>query len=82
MSTWTGDAYAEFVNLDCNPGRLEPRERRGMEFGSARELLPQIHVDRVRTGPGEHDTIDEDLHVALRIFVGVPARIRRSAARD
>ena len=29
------------------------------EFGSARELLQEIRVDRVHTVPGEHDTIDD-----------------------
>src|SRR6185437_11362071 len=29
------------------------------EFGSAKEILKEIRVDRVHTVPGEHDTIDD-----------------------
>jgi len=38
------------------------------EFGQARELLQEIHVDRVHTVPGEHDTIDEGTTGYLRHF--------------
>jgi 3',5'-cyclic AMP phosphodiesterase CpdA len=38
------------------------------EFGGARELLREIHVDRVHTVPGEHDTIDEGVTGYLRYF--------------
>lgn len=38
------------------------------EFGSARELLQEIHVDRVHTVPGEHDTIDDGVTGYLRYF--------------
>jgi len=38
------------------------------EFGRARELLQEIHVDRVHTVPGEHDTIDEGATGYLRYF--------------
>jgi 3',5'-cyclic-AMP phosphodiesterase len=38
------------------------------EFGSAREILREIHVDRVHTIPGEHDTIDEGVTGYLKFF--------------
>jgi 3',5'-cyclic AMP phosphodiesterase CpdA len=38
------------------------------EFGSARELLQELHVDRVHTVPGEHDTIDDGATGYLRYF--------------
>jgi 3',5'-cyclic AMP phosphodiesterase CpdA len=38
------------------------------EFGSARDLLSEIHVDRVHTVPGEHDTIDEGVTGYLKYF--------------
>lgn len=38
------------------------------EFGRARELLQEIHVDRVHTVPGEHDTIDDGATGYLRYF--------------
>ena len=38
------------------------------EFGSAKELLREIRVDRVHTVPGEHDTIDDGVNGYLKIF--------------
>ena len=38
------------------------------EFGKARELLQEFHVDRVHTVPGEHDTIDEGAAGYLAFF--------------
>jgi 3',5'-cyclic-AMP phosphodiesterase len=38
------------------------------EFAQARDLLKEIHVDRVHTIPGEHDTIDEGLNGYLKFF--------------
>ena len=38
------------------------------EFGQAREILQEIHVDRVHTIPGEHDTIDEGVTGYLKFF--------------
>ena len=38
------------------------------EFGSARELLAEIKVDRVHTVPGEHDTIDDGVAGYLKFF--------------
>jgi len=38
------------------------------EFGKARELLQELHVDRVHTVPGEHDTIDEGVSGYLKYF--------------
>ena len=38
------------------------------EFASARELLGEIHVDRVHTVPGEHDTIDDGVAGYLKFF--------------
>ena len=38
------------------------------EFGQARELLQEFHVDRVHTIPGEHDTIDEGVTGYLKYF--------------
>jgi len=38
------------------------------EFGQAREVLQEIHVDRVHTVPGEHDAIDEGVNGYLKFF--------------
>ena len=38
------------------------------EFGSAREILQEIRVDRVHVVPGEHDTIDDGVAGYLRHF--------------
>jgi len=38
------------------------------EFGQAREVLQEIHVDRVHTIPGEHDTIDDGVTGYLKFF--------------
>jgi 3',5'-cyclic AMP phosphodiesterase CpdA len=38
------------------------------EFGQARELLQELHVDRVHTIPGEHDTIDDGVTGYLKYF--------------
>lgn len=38
------------------------------EFGQAREILKELHVDRVHTIPGEHDTIDEGVTGYLKFF--------------
>jgi Icc protein len=38
------------------------------EFGSARELLREIRVDRVHAVPGEHDTIDDGVTGYLKYF--------------
>src|SRR6476660_700454 len=38
------------------------------EFGTARELLQELRVDRVHTVPGEHDTIDDGATGYLRHF--------------
>ena len=38
------------------------------EFGSAREILREIHVDRIHTVPGEHDTIDDGVTGYLKFF--------------
>ena len=38
------------------------------EFGKARELLQELHVDRVHVVPGEHDTIDEGTTGYLKFF--------------
>ena len=38
------------------------------EFGSAREILKEIRVDRVHTVPGEHDTIDDGVNGYLKFF--------------
>src|SRR5262252_1975966 len=38
------------------------------EFGKAREVLQEIHVNRVHTIPGEHDTIDEGATGYLKFF--------------
>lgn len=38
------------------------------EFGQVREILQEIHVDRVHTVPGEHDTIDDGVTGYLRHF--------------
>ena len=41
---------------------------RADEFGSAKELLGELHVDRVHTVPGEHDTIDDGVAGYLKFF--------------
>ena len=38
------------------------------EFGTARDLLSEIRVDRVHTVPGEHDTIDDGVNGYLKFF--------------
>ncbi len=38
------------------------------EFGSAKEILKEIRVDRVHTVPGEHDTIDDGVNGYLKFF--------------
>jgi 3',5'-cyclic AMP phosphodiesterase CpdA len=38
------------------------------EFGSAKDILKEIHVDRVHTVPGEHDTIDDGVTGYLKFF--------------
>jgi len=38
------------------------------EFGSAKEILQELHVDRVHTVPGEHDTIDDGVSGYLKYF--------------
>jgi 3',5'-cyclic AMP phosphodiesterase CpdA len=38
------------------------------EFSGARDLLSEIHVDRVHTVPGEHDTIDDGVTGYLKHF--------------
>ena len=38
------------------------------EFGSAKEILKEIRVDRVHTVPGEHDTIDDGVAGYLKFF--------------
>jgi hypothetical protein len=38
------------------------------EFGRAKELLQELHVDRVHTVPGEHDTIDNGTTGYLQHF--------------
>jgi 3',5'-cyclic AMP phosphodiesterase CpdA len=38
------------------------------EFGQARDLLKEFHVDRVHTVPGEHDAIDDGLTGYLKFF--------------
>ena len=38
------------------------------EFAQARDLLQEIHVDRVHTIPGEHDTIDDGVTGYLKFF--------------
>jgi len=38
------------------------------EFAQARDLLKEIHVDRVHTIPGEHDTIDDGVTGYLKFF--------------
>lgn len=38
------------------------------EFGSAKEILKEIRVDRVHTVPGEHDTIDDGVTGYLKFF--------------
>jgi 3',5'-cyclic-AMP phosphodiesterase len=41
---------------------------RAEEFGQARELLAELHVDRVHAVPGEHDALDEGVRGYLRFF--------------
>ena len=38
------------------------------EFAQARDLLREIHVDRVHAVPGEHDTIDDGVTGYLKFF--------------
>jgi 3',5'-cyclic AMP phosphodiesterase CpdA len=38
------------------------------EFGTAKEILQDIRVDRVHTVPGEHDTIDDGVTGYLKFF--------------
>ena len=38
------------------------------EFGQAREILTEIHVDRVHTVPGEHDALDDGVAGYLKHF--------------
>jgi Icc protein len=38
------------------------------EFAKAREVLQEIHVDRVHTIPGEHDAIDDGVTGYLKLF--------------
>jgi 3',5'-cyclic AMP phosphodiesterase CpdA len=38
------------------------------EFGQARELLGEIHIDRVHSVPGEHDALDNGLAGYLKQF--------------
>jgi hypothetical protein len=38
------------------------------EFGQAKELLQEFHIDRVHTVPGEHDAIDDGLTGYLKFF--------------
>ncbi|SCK22666.1 Predicted phosphohydrolases [Variovorax sp. HW608] len=38
------------------------------EFGNAKEILKELHVDRVHTVPGEHDTIDDGVNGYLKFF--------------
>ena len=38
------------------------------EFGSAKEILKELRVDRVHTVPGEHDTIDDGVNGYLKFF--------------
>ena len=38
------------------------------EFGQAKELLQEIHIDRVHTVPGEHDALDNGLSGYLQQF--------------
>jgi len=38
------------------------------EFAKARDVLQELHMDRVHTIPGEHDTIDEGLTGYLKYF--------------
>jgi 3',5'-cyclic AMP phosphodiesterase CpdA len=38
------------------------------EFGQAKELLQEIHIDRVHTVPGEHDALDNGLAGYLKQF--------------
>ena len=38
------------------------------EFGHAKEILQELHVDRVHTVPGEHDTIDNGTTGYLKLF--------------
>ena len=38
------------------------------EFGQAREILTELHVDRVHTVPGEHDALDDGVAGYLKHF--------------
>ena len=48
----------------CDVSHLSKPE----EFGQAKELLQEIHVDRVHTVPGEHDALDDGLAGYLKGF--------------
>ncbi len=58
------------------------------EFGHARELLRELHVDHVHTIPGEHDTIDEGVNGYLcdgttgRGYRHLEIRVRAKGNRD
>jgi 3',5'-cyclic AMP phosphodiesterase CpdA len=41
---------------------------RAEEFGNAKEILKELHVDRVHTVPGEHDAIDDGVTGYLKFF--------------
>jgi Icc protein len=38
------------------------------EFGSAKEIFQELHVDRIHTVPGEHDAIDDGVTGYLKVF--------------
>jgi 3',5'-cyclic AMP phosphodiesterase CpdA len=65
----TGDIHAlprtpAFVVHTGDVSHLSKAE----EFGTAKELLREIRVDRVHTIPGEHDTIDDGVAGYLKFF--------------
>jgi len=41
---------------------------RADQFGQARELFQELHVDRLHTVPGEHDAIDDGVNGYLKFF--------------
>jgi Icc protein len=41
---------------------------RAEEFGSAKEIFQELHVDRIHTVPGEHDAIDDGVSGYLKYF--------------
>ncbi|MBB6187944.1 metallophosphoesterase [Rhodanobacter sp. MP7CTX1] len=41
---------------------------RAEQFGQAREIFKEIHVDRMHTVPGEHDAIDDGVNGYLKFF--------------